>query len=119
MNNNNNTNKYINYDEAINSRMCWYIGCKCKSKLSKIGNERKNGDKKKIDYNSRRMHVGCTKKFNEALYYDMYFEDIDNPEYNNIYKKNELLRIKPEFRPFLNEFKSKRAYAIRMSKQNK
>jgi len=116
-NNNNNTINFINYEEAINSRKCWYIGCKCKSRLPAIGEGRKNGKSGKKEYENRRFHSKCTGEYESALYRDMYFIEDNNPEYNNLYKKYELERLKPEYREFLPEFKRIRALARKNNKK--
>lgn len=116
-------NNYNNYTEARESRKCWFINCGCKGKLPAVGVNRSNGKEGKKDSSSRRFHTSCNNKYNERIYNNMYCQkiDFDTPEgskkYNELHLKYELESIKPEFRPFLNDFKQRKACAIRMNKK--
>ena len=113
--NNNNTIKYPStLNEALESRMCWFSGCECKSRLATIGKQRKNGkDFKKNngnDYNARRFHKCCNSTFNSRVYYEREYQERklhENPDYESPVKftyQLENLYIKPEFRPFNKQF---------------
>lgn len=123
--NNNNIPQYINYNQVLETRKCWYINCKCKGKLPAVGENRANGKSNKKDSGSRRFHTKCTSEYNERVENNVYSYEIDyeTPEgkekYSEIKLKYQLQYIKPEFRPFLQDYKNRKSYAITMSKRKK
>tara|TARA_R100001015_G_C4415423_1_gene18088 strand:- start:18 stop:386 length:369 start_codon:yes stop_codon:yes gene_type:complete len=118
-NNNNNNMNFINYDQAIASRKCWYIYCECKRGLPAIGNARKNGKEGKKEYTNRRFHTNCSSEYNSRVENATMGLSLSNPNWNELTEKAAVDYLKPEFRPFLDEFYKRKSYAIKKANERK
>jgi len=110
-------NTYNNYQEAMDSRICWYIGCKCKGKKPPVGNKRQNGKDGKKDSNSRRFHTTCSHKFNDAYSHRREHNSETCKGMKKVSEIENAFLIKPEFQEFNTEYWRRKVWAMKNSKK--